>query len=616
MPFVNQAAFEEVRRHQQITKYEIYPLQSEDIEDYQVLAEDIPSLLSEDVRILQKKAKTPFWAEEKGKAWSKIAKLMAKTPQLLFALSGNPSAKAADDGGNTFEFFDDFPGASLDNIPTSGDVTVAGDAGKYEAWPKIAKDSVGILYAVYRTCDTNTHMFCSTGKVVIKKSTDNGQTWGSEITVSDVANIDDRNPAIMVFDDNGTETLLVAYREYDGVDGNDRVYVKKSINAGVSWGSAIAISAGNCRAVSGSPILLSNGKILLPLYNWFGGITSCYVAESNDGGDTWTEYTVTTSYASEFSIIETKTGGSYTGGVYGIIRDDTSPYVFKEVKSIDYGHTWSAPVDQTDFDEMWKIPLTFHRAPNDELLATYTKTSGSVVIYESTDEGNNWIYKTSVVNVPNLPYYSFYPNIETINSSKLIIIWCTNVTTSDVYVNFIDYPIQQDYKWQLNRGAITVENSYAKMNGGQEDDFFAIPTWGANYSIREKVKLTTGGRFGWVYEAASWTHVAMNFANLDKTRTRVSSLDEDKAFSFSADEAIYDIHRNSTTNVIFKKNSVVQNMHTVKVPSADMRPYFYIAAGGDIWINWILIRKYASLEPLILQKQISGKADAIRAVVG
>ena len=108
MPFVNQETFEEVRRHQQITKYEIYPLQSEDVEDYQVLAENIPSLISEDIRILQKNAKIPFWAEEKGKAWSKIAKLMAKTPQQLFALSGNPSASLASNGDNIFEFFDDF----------------------------------------------------------------------------------------------------------------------------------------------------------------------------------------------------------------------------------------------------------------------------------------------------------------------------------------------------------------------------------------------------------------------------------------------------------------------------------------------------------------------------
>ena len=108
MPFVNQEAFEGVRRHQQITKYEIYPLQSEDIEDYQVLAENMPSLISEDVRIFQKRAKIPFWSEEKGKSWTKIGKLMTKTPQELFALSGNPSASSEKDGDDTFDFFDDF----------------------------------------------------------------------------------------------------------------------------------------------------------------------------------------------------------------------------------------------------------------------------------------------------------------------------------------------------------------------------------------------------------------------------------------------------------------------------------------------------------------------------
>ena len=154
--FVNQAAFEEGRRHQQVTVYNIIPRQSAEQEDYQILAENIPSSFKEDLRIIQNKKEIEFWIEEKAKAWCKISKLLVNTPQLLFALSGNPSASSASNGTNTFEFFDDFFGTDLNT--DKWEINAFGSAMTYEVadnhfrWKSQA--NTGATYWIYNNTDT------------------------------------------------------------------------------------------------------------------------------------------------------------------------------------------------------------------------------------------------------------------------------------------------------------------------------------------------------------------------------------------------------------------------------------------------------------------------------
>jgi len=126
---VNMQAFEEARRAGQVTAYEVYPRQTSDVDEYQVKAENVPSPYSEDVRMLHGGELIDFWEEEKGIVWSKLPKLLAKTPQLLFALFGGIPGSAGN-VTNTFLFGDDFLGTSLDTDKWSevgsGGVSVSG----------------------------------------------------------------------------------------------------------------------------------------------------------------------------------------------------------------------------------------------------------------------------------------------------------------------------------------------------------------------------------------------------------------------------------------------------------------------------------------------------------
>ncbi|MEA3357497.1 MAG: DUF2341 domain-containing protein, partial [Patescibacteria group bacterium] len=377
---------------------------------------------------------------------------------------GKVGDSSESNGDNTFEFFDDFEGTSLDAMSTSGDVAVANDPGRYEAWPGIAKDSSGNLFVAYRTCDTNTHGFCSTAKVVIRKSTDNGETWGSEVTVLDTANYDNRlTNSILIFDDNGTETILVTCNKYDDSPHVRVLYAVKSIDDGANWGSPIEI----CPACSlshpaGCPILTSQGKILVPAcidkdISWQEA-----VFESADGGDTWTKHNVTgtNSGRNEFAIIETKTGGSYTGGMYAIFRRNDGTH-YDYATSTDYGHTWSALAEETGLPVATQpTPCFLYRLNNGNIVAAYTRVTKRLVVYESSDECTSWTYKKDVITTQSI---SYYPALTEITSADLIFVWCVNGAASDVYVNFEDYPLVPTKKWRIAQGSVSVSDSVLSL---------------------------------------------------------------------------------------------------------------------------------------------------------
>jgi hypothetical protein len=113
MATINMKSFEESRRHQLISEYQISPMQSAEQSDYQIKLGNVPSSFKEDARIVMKELLN-YWVESQGSVWSKLPKLPINTPKILYSLAGNPSAASASNGTNTFVFFDDFNDNSLD----------------------------------------------------------------------------------------------------------------------------------------------------------------------------------------------------------------------------------------------------------------------------------------------------------------------------------------------------------------------------------------------------------------------------------------------------------------------------------------------------------------------
>jgi len=558
-----------------------------------------------------------YWIEdwdavnESAKVWVKVASIPANSSTVIYMYYGNSSLSSLSDGDSVFEFFDDFETDSF--VDTEGDVAISNISGKYEAWPAVAKSSDGTLYVVYRTSDSETHGFDSTGRIVIRKSTDGGQTWSGETTVADEANIDERNPNIIIFDNNGTETILVVYNTYDG--SNYYAYCRKSTDGGQTWSDKIALSSGNIRATRGRPILLSNGKLLVPIYNKVSS-GHVYVVESSDGGDSWTEYTVSDSYGDEFSIIEVKTGGSFSGKVYGLVRDDSSPYIYKKTESTDYGHTWSSLSDENDFQNPFKTPIDLIRASDDKILAAYSTTGGELVIYESTDECANWSYVKTVVTGQSV---SYYPSLEFVNSSKLIAVWCENPDTgdSDVYANFEDYPLAQDCKWSVYSGSKpSISNSIMTMNSPTQK-IHSIDYWnGYSSSIALEMKIKHNNtRMAGLNKKDSGEADHANYIALDDKWNNYDTpyfaaeqsgdnwhgsvvLTEGTWIRFKTIWTDSDVYGYEDSTLLGHKTPSDGN----GIPNYDAWIYFYIYSGDtspSIEVDWVFIRKYASPEPSV-----------------
>lgn len=314
--------------------------------------------------------------------------------------------------------------------------TIANDPDKYEAWPQLAKDSTGKIYMTYRVSDTNTHMFDSTGRVVLRISSDNGMTWGTEIVVANEANIDDRNMAILIFNDGSVETIMITYNTYNSSAATTLYCTKATVANPTVWSQRVSISQGlNSGYGRGNPILLSNGKILVP-FNTINNTT--HVGESSNGGTTWTNYTVAPTYRQELAIIECKTSGSYQGKVFGIIRNSNSPYGFYEVISTDYGHTWGVTNISPDIFTDYPTPGEFLRWDDNTILLV-TSLNNKVAIYRSTDEALTWTY-IGYTDLPPTSPASFYPSIVKLNDLAIGTAWCENDGASDLYYSIAPYP--------------------------------------------------------------------------------------------------------------------------------------------------------------------------------
>ena len=78
----------------------------------------------------------------------------------------------------------------------------------YAAWPTVAKMPDGSLAAVYS--GNRVDHVCPFGRVLMRKSYDNGKTWGAPVTVIDT-DLDDRDGGIVVFGENRDKIMITSF---------------------------------------------------------------------------------------------------------------------------------------------------------------------------------------------------------------------------------------------------------------------------------------------------------------------------------------------------------------------------------------------------------------------
>lgn len=317
-------------------------------------------------------------------------------------------------------------GKHLESILFYRHIQLTNDATKYQGFGNIAKDSEGRLYVVYRTEDENIHGYSASGKVVMRVSTNGGVSWGDENTVADETDIDDRNCGILIFNNNGIETILVSYNATPS-DGSYVYAIRKSLVSNpYVFSDKIIAGAEGSRA---NPILLSNGKILAP--------TNRSVLESTDGGENWTNYIIADAESksvSEATIIECKTDGTYQGKVIAIFRTG-APQNNLISYSSDYGHTWTN-LAYLDFAHNVNSQLFRYDANTLFLFIggvdAVDAPSGGILVYKSTDEGDTWDLWKAFAN--NMVRGNHHPSVVALDNNHFAYNWCNNTTGSNVHI--------------------------------------------------------------------------------------------------------------------------------------------------------------------------------------
>lgn len=317
-------------------------------------------------------------------------------------------------------------GKHLDDIMLFRSSVITQDDSKYQGFGNMAIDSNGKFYVMYRTEDDNIHGYSPTGSCLMRTSVD-GITWGGEITISDVALSDERAAALLVFDDNGVETLMVCWRDYRSDFSKDWYIQKAPISTLVFEPKILAYE--DFYGPRCNPILLSNGKIIAPGYQT--------IKESSDGGETWTSYDIGDAVdyigATEPSIVECKTAGTYQGKVVVVFRNTQGENLTSI--STDFGHTWT---DLTAIGFEYNTTSHIIRHYSDTLLLfiggydlTLLPLIG-VFVYKSIDEGDTWTLCTTFGN--GIITANHHPSVVYLGDDHFAYNWCDNKPGSDVHV--------------------------------------------------------------------------------------------------------------------------------------------------------------------------------------
>jgi hypothetical protein len=173
--------------------------------------------------------------------------------------------------------------ASRTRRPPSVHKSAIGTLAAYEseAYPVECND--GSIVCAYRK---GAGHYENTGRVIVRRSTDQGRTWGSEIEVANDASYDTRNQCLGI--DRASGRLICFYRIINAsADDHIAHYFKTSTDNGVTWSSATDIDStvnlSGDSAAFGRCVQTANGLMQL-FYNVDNEAVALF---STDGGQSW-----------------------------------------------------------------------------------------------------------------------------------------------------------------------------------------------------------------------------------------------------------------------------------------------------------------------------------------
>lgn len=281
-------------------------------------------------------------------------------------------------------------------------------------------------------------------EIYYKRSTDIGLSWGSDTRLTNNASQSGR-PTIAV---NGSIIHIIWH---DTRDGNNEIYYKRSLDAGVSWGSDFRLT--NNSAMSLSPSIVSIGQLVHIV--WFddrdGNFEIYYKRSTNAGIDWGNDIRLTndpaTSLNSSIAAFGTK---------IHIVWDDNrgnTPQELYYKRSTDEGLSWGADIPLTNNSPGASYyPSVSVSGVNIHVVWEDFRSGDEIYYKRSSNEGLNWGTDIPLTNSSGL---SSYPSIVASGSLVHATWWDDRDGNREIY-----------YKRSTNTGIIWEAETRLTNNSG------------------------------------------------------------------------------------------------------------------------------------------------------
>lgn len=275
-------------------------------------------------------------------------------------------------------------------VLTPGTISTITDDSKYNAWPVVCRLHNGNLLLAYTKGDG--HHLDNTGRPVCKISTNDGASWGSEVTIYD-------DPSLWVSIMGISQVasgrvFAVLWRDNYAVSGTGQSGLCYSDDNGATWTTWATLTNGFTQESYGAgPVLeVAAGNLQLTIEGSNSGQAianrSSHTLKSTDGGSTWpTEVTVRNYVTDSRPYYESKLVLLDTLTMLCMHRTSGGTGTHYISSSADSGATWGAPVSAFSG---YGAPSTIQASWGTLVTVTRRNSDAACVAFTSIDRGATW----------------------------------------------------------------------------------------------------------------------------------------------------------------------------------------------------------------------------------
>lgn len=222
----------------------------------------------------------------------------------------------------------------------------------------------------------------------------NAQAWDLDLRLTDYAGSSSTSQNNVECVAVSGDTVHVVW--YDGRDGNDEIYYKRSVDRGTNWGSDTRLT--NSSGASSYPSMAVQGsKVYIAWQDERDGNAEIYFKYSTDAGATWSSDTGLTNDANTSERPSVAVRGDTVHVFWYDNRDGNTEIYYK--RSVDAGANWNSDTRLTNNASNSVYPSAIVQGAN-VYVVWQDDRDGNTEIYckRSVDRGTNWGSDTRLTN--------------------------------------------------------------------------------------------------------------------------------------------------------------------------------------------------------------------------